>query len=74
MTNNGVAKSAGPYDFVTYGANGYVKATYGATAVSAATGTTVVDETASQTLAANAVGLRAQDRERQDHHARLATR
>jgi len=54
VTNNGVSKSAGPYDFVTYGANGYVKATYGATAVGAGTGTTVVDETANQTLAANA--------------------
>ncbi|MDR3664606.1 MAG: autotransporter-associated beta strand repeat-containing protein, partial [Mycobacterium sp.] len=54
VTNNGVAGSAGPYDFVTYGANGYVKATYGATVVSSATGTTVVDETANQTLAANA--------------------
>ena len=31
VTNNGGAKSVGPYDFVTYGANGYVKATYTAT-------------------------------------------
>jgi autotransporter-associated beta strand protein len=54
VTNNGVTKSAGPYDFVTYGANGYVKATYGATAVGAGTGSTVVDETGNQTLAANA--------------------
>ena len=28
VENNGVSKGAGPYDFVTYGANGYVKATY----------------------------------------------
>lgn len=54
VTNNGVAKSAGPYDFVTYGANGYVKATYGANAVGAGTATTVVDQTASQTLSGNA--------------------
>jgi len=54
VTNNGVTKSGGPYDFVTYGANGYVKATYGATAVSGATGTTVVDQTGNQTLTANA--------------------
>jgi autotransporter-associated beta strand protein len=32
VENNGVSKSAGPYDFVTYGANGYVKATYTSTA------------------------------------------
>ena len=31
VTTNGVTKSAGPYDFVTYGANGYVRATYTAT-------------------------------------------
>lgn len=54
VTNNGVASSAGPYDFVTNGANGLVKATYGATAVGAGTGTTVVDQTGNQTLAANA--------------------
>ena len=54
VTNNGVAGSAGPYDFVTNGANGLVKATYGATAVGAGTGTKVVDQTGNQTLAANA--------------------
>ena len=45
VTNNGV--STGPYDFVTYGANGYVKATYSATAL---TNT----PTATVALAANA--------------------
>jgi autotransporter-associated beta strand protein len=54
VTNNGVAGSAGPYDFVANSANGLVKATYGATAVGAGTGTTVVDQTGNQTLAANA--------------------
>jgi autotransporter-associated beta strand protein len=54
VTNNGVSGSAGPYDFVTNGANGLVKATYGATAVGAGTATTVVDQTGNQTLAANA--------------------
>ncbi|MDR3461360.1 MAG: ParB-like protein [Beijerinckiaceae bacterium] len=35
VENNANSKSAGPYDFVTYGANGYVKATYSATALTA---------------------------------------
>jgi autotransporter-associated beta strand protein len=30
IVTTGASKSAGPYDFVTYGANGYVKATYSA--------------------------------------------
>ncbi|WP_158811725.1 autotransporter domain-containing protein [Beijerinckia sp. L45] len=47
VTNNGGSKSVGPYDFVTYGANGYVKATY--------TGTTLgTAPTAVVALAANA--------------------
>jgi autotransporter-associated beta strand protein len=41
VTNNGVSKSAGPYDFVTYGANGYVKATYNATTLTNAPGNVV---------------------------------
>ncbi|WP_158817070.1 ParB-like protein [Methylocapsa sp. S129] len=47
VTNNGVSKNAGPYDFVTYGANGYVKATYSATTLGTASGQVVA-------LAANA--------------------
>ena len=47
VTNNGAAKSAGPYDFVTYGANGYVKATYSQTTLTNAPTSTVA-------LAANA--------------------
>lgn len=35
VENNGNSKSAGPYDFVTYGANGYVKAAYSGTTLSA---------------------------------------
>jgi fibronectin-binding autotransporter adhesin len=46
-TNNGVSKGAGPYDFVTYGPNGYVKATYNATTLTNAPGNVVA-------LAANA--------------------
>jgi autotransporter-associated beta strand protein len=41
VTNNGASKSAGPYDFVTYGANGYVKATYNATTLANAPGDVV---------------------------------
>ena len=41
VTNNGVTKSAGPYDFVTYGANGYVKATYNATTLTNSPGNVV---------------------------------
>jgi autotransporter-associated beta strand protein len=44
VTNNGVAKFAGPYDFLTYGPNGYVKATYTNTA-------TLNSSTASQVVA-----------------------
>ncbi len=47
VTNNGVSKSAGPYDFLTYGANGAVKATYNATTLGTAAGQVVA-------LAANA--------------------
>jgi len=54
VTNNGVAKSAGPYDFLTYGAHGYVKYNYTTFAVGAGTGSAVVDENANQTLSANA--------------------
>ncbi|WP_206244088.1 autotransporter-associated beta strand repeat-containing protein [Novosphingobium terrae] len=53
VTNNGVSKSAGPYDFVTYGANGYVKATYSATTLTGSTGASVVNLSAAGTLTAN---------------------
>ncbi|WP_159010517.1 autotransporter domain-containing protein [Bradyrhizobium sp. S69] len=52
VTNNGVAKSGGPYDFVTYGANGYVKATYSATTLTNAPGS-VVALAANTTAAGN---------------------
>jgi fibronectin-binding autotransporter adhesin len=41
VTNNGVSKGAGPYDFLTYGANGYVKATYNATTLTNSPGDVV---------------------------------
>ena len=41
VTNNGGAKGAGPYDFLTYGANGYVKATYNATTLTNSPGNVV---------------------------------
>jgi autotransporter-associated beta strand protein len=41
VTNNGGTKGAGPYDFLTYGANGYVKATYNATTLTNSPGNVV---------------------------------
>jgi fibronectin-binding autotransporter adhesin len=41
VTNNGGAKGAGPYDFLTYGANGYVTATYNATTLTNSPGNVV---------------------------------
>lgn len=41
VTNNGASKSAGPYDFLTYGANGYVTATYNATTLTNSPGNVV---------------------------------
>ncbi len=54
VTNNGVMNGGGPYDFVANTANGLVKTTYTANAVGGGTGTSVVDQTANQTLGANA--------------------
>ncbi len=45
---------ANSYDFLTYGGSGYKATTYGANAVSASTGSTVVELTTDQTLSANA--------------------
>jgi autotransporter-associated beta strand protein len=41
VTNNDVAKGAGPYDFLTYGANGYVTAAYNATTLTNSPGNVV---------------------------------
>ena len=41
VTNNGGSKGAGPYDFVTYGADGYVTATYNATTLTNSPGDVV---------------------------------
>ena len=55
VTNNGASKSVGPYDFVTYGANGYVKAAYTSTAaLSGATAAQVVALSGPATLAGDA--------------------
>jgi len=54
VTNNGInTKGAGPYDFVTYGANGYVKATYNATTLTSGTGSSVVALAAATTATGN---------------------
>ena len=54
ISDNGAGASSNPYNFVTYGTNGFVNATYAANAVSSATGNEAVEETGSQTLTANA--------------------
>jgi autotransporter-associated beta strand protein len=55
VENNGASKSAGPYDFVTYGANGYVKATYTSTAtLNASTANSVIALSGTATLTADA--------------------
>ncbi len=55
VTNNGVTKSAGPYDFVTYGANGYVATLYTLTnALGAGTASQVVKLNGIATLTGNA--------------------
>ena len=48
VTNEGNSKGVGPYDFVTYGANGYVQESTNSKTLSATTGSSVVE------LAANA--------------------
>ncbi|HVX76964.1 MAG TPA: autotransporter domain-containing protein [Bradyrhizobium sp.] len=52
VTNNGTSKSAGPYDFVTYGADGYVKATYNAATLTDSPGD-VVALSAAPTISGN---------------------
>ena len=42
VDNNDSANGAGPYNFVTYGADGYVTATYNSTVLTASTGSDVV--------------------------------
>ena len=55
VENNDVSKGAGPYDFVTYGANGYVKATYDSTAtLNSSTSADVVALSGNATLTGNA--------------------
>ncbi len=56
VTNNGTA--AGPYDFLTYGTNGYVKATYNATTLTNSPGNVVAlgaNTTAASNVAAFAL-------------------
>jgi autotransporter-associated beta strand protein len=60
ITDNAGSASTNPYDFLTYGANGYVKATYtkvgsGSTGgIRAAGATDIVEQNGNGTLAANA--------------------
>ncbi len=54
ISDNGAGAGSNPYNFVTYGSNGFVNATYAANAVSGATGNEAVEETGNQTLTANA--------------------
>ena len=60
ITDSGGSASSNPYNFVTYGANGYVAATYtdsgsgSSGGIRTATATSIVDQTGNATLAANA--------------------
>jgi fibronectin-binding autotransporter adhesin len=60
ITDNGGSASSNPYDFLTYGSNGYVKATYTKTGsgssggIRVATSTDTVEQTGNASLAANA--------------------
>jgi autotransporter-associated beta strand protein len=60
ISDTGGGATTNPYNFVTYGASGYSVATYtasggsGTKGISVATSTSIVDETGSYTLAANA--------------------
>ena len=53
VTNEGNASGAGPYDFVTYGADGYVQESGAATTLSGSTGASVVELAASTTTSGN---------------------
>ena len=60
ITDSGGSASSNPYNFVTYGANGYVAATYtdsgsgSSGGIRTATATSIVDQTGNATLAADA--------------------
>jgi fibronectin-binding autotransporter adhesin len=60
ITDNGGSPSSNPYDFLTYTANGYVKATYtksgsgSSGGIRVATASDIVEQTGNATLAANA--------------------
>ena len=53
VTNEGNASGDGPYDFVTYGANGYVQESANSSTLSASTGSNVVELSANATLSGN---------------------
>ncbi|MGD0634250.1 MAG: hypothetical protein ABSA13_08235 [Beijerinckiaceae bacterium] len=53
VTNEGNTSGAGPYDFVTYGADGYVRESGAASTLSASTGSSVVELAANATVSGN---------------------
>jgi autotransporter-associated beta strand protein len=53
VTNEGNSKGDGPYDFVTYGADGYVQESGAATTLSASTGSSVVELSSAFTASGN---------------------
>ena len=53
VTNEGNSSGAGPYDFVTYGADGYVQESGASTTLSASTGSSVVELAASTSASGN---------------------
>ena len=54
VTNEGNSKGTGPYDFVTYGADGYVQENTNSTTLSSSTGSSVVELAASAAPSGNA--------------------
>ena len=54
VTNEGNSKGTGPYDFVTYGADGYVQENTHSTTLSSSTGSSVVELAASAAPSGNA--------------------
>ena len=54
ISDSGGGASTNPYNFLTYGANGYVTATYNSSNIATATSTSVVDQATSVALSASA--------------------
>jgi autotransporter-associated beta strand protein len=54
ISDNGASTSSNPYNFVTYGANGYVAATYTGSTITSATSSSVINQSVTAVLGADA--------------------